>query len=274
MSAITIVSNPVKSKLMNADHEAKALISKAISYPDVRPNWTGTVSMFEWIDSTFPTGFLAVVYKTLKSAGYSPVVVRDKAPKPLGEPIRECVVSEFGFSDEYWYQPRTVELLVKHRSIIAMLVTGAGKSVIAKLAYKHIGRKTLFLTTRSVLFHQMADSVKKDMGESVGYMGDNRWEPIDGFNVGMVKTLSEGLLKMDYDDEIIRYMENREQSEGKKAQKYLQSLKDDDLSPYMRGKMVKEFRASMVAKRKKDKDIEDQIKTKVKKHNGKEKGGH
>lgn len=65
----------------------------------------------------------------------------------------------------------------------------SGKSRVAKLAYARIGRMTLFLTTRSILMHQMKDAFEADMGIKVGVLGDGEWSPRKGMNVGMVQTL-------------------------------------------------------------------------------------
>lgn len=65
----------------------------------------------------------------------------------------------------------------------------SGKSRVAKLAYARVGRMTLFLTTRSILMHQMKDSFEADMGIKVGVLGDGEWSPRKGMNVGMVQTL-------------------------------------------------------------------------------------
>lgn len=68
----------------------------------------------------------------------------------------------------------------------------SGKSRIAKLAFMRLGRPTLFLTTRSVLMYQMAESFEQ-MRRKVGVMGDGVFEPRRGCNVAMVQTIAARL---------------------------------------------------------------------------------
>jgi superfamily II DNA or RNA helicase len=134
-----------------------------------------------------------MVMAKLRDAGYTVRFVRKPLPAPLGE--RNAIVDEFGNDDpRYDFQLETVDALERYGNIIAQVATGGGKSKIAKLAYMRIKRPTLFLTTRGILMHQMADQVRS-LGARVGMLGDGLWKPTDGFNAGMVQTFAAALKK-------------------------------------------------------------------------------
>ena len=136
MQTITLAANPVNARMINADKEAKLLVSETLSYRVAGAEntnkfkagtWDGTSSMFRFKTASFPAGFLSVVYRTLKQNGYSVIVARKEAPLPKGPVIEKCKVHDFPDDPRYDYQPETVRRLEKHRQIIAQIATGGGK---------------------------------------------------------------------------------------------------------------------------------------------------
>lgn len=228
---ITIGFTPVNAVLIGADRHAKLITREALSYlvdgfehMNVAGHWDGRSSFFDFKTETFPTGFVYKVQAALMKAGY-PVVVRSagEVPAPLG-PARP-VVDGFGADPRYEYQFQVAEKLIKFRQVIARVATGGGKSRIARIAYKRIARPTLFVTTRGILMHQMADAIR-EMGEPCGVMGDEVWTPRPtGFNVAMVQTLAAWLANPTEEQELERRLKNREAAEDRQVATELARLK-------------------------------------------------
>lgn len=201
MPLLQIASNPVKAKLINADRDAKLIVSELLSYfvegfehssQFQAGHWDGRSSFLDFRSGVFPAGFASLVRKELMAKGYQVQLVRKKLPQPLGP--EKPVVDAFGDDPRYDYQMETVERLLRYGSMIAQVATGGGKSRICKLAVARIRRPTLFLTTRGVLMYQMKDSFE-EMGIPCGVMGDGDFRPKKGFNVAMIQTL-QARLKM------------------------------------------------------------------------------
>lgn len=200
MSNITIAHNAVVAKLVNASREEKLFVQKLLSYQvdgfehmvSISGSaWNGRSSFFEFVPGTFPAGFVLYVQSALTKAGHRVHLVRKEAVQPLGP--AKPVVDAFPTDPRYDYQDRVVEKLLAHRQIIAQIATGGGKSRIAKLAHARLGRKTLFLTTRGILMHQMRRSFMTDMGVRVGMFGDDQWTNVELMNVGMVQSFAARL---------------------------------------------------------------------------------
>ena len=196
---ITIIANAVKAKLIDADEDAKLLVSDHLSYyvegydmsDSYRSgNWDGRSTFLDFGSGQFPAGFVSTVAQKLTQKGYRVLVRRKRRPKPLGPDVDRAyeLVNPFGFDPKYDYQPECVRRLLKNGMMIAQVATGGGKSMIARTAVKAIMRPTLFLTTRQVLMYQMKDGFE-DAGFKVGVMGDGEWAPKRGVNVATIQTI-------------------------------------------------------------------------------------
>lgn len=203
---IQIVSNCVHARVMNAPHEVLMQLSELLSYEVAGADhgaggWSGRSTLFGWEKSSFPAGFLTLVYSELKKGGHQVQLLRKPAPEPLGP--ENPIVNTFGRTEEYQYQYDTVDRLVRHRAMIARIATGGGKSNIANIAFARIGRPTLFITTRSILMYQMKAAFEEAIdfqdlrhnGRRVrcGVLGDGEWSPSSHLNVAMVQTLAARL---------------------------------------------------------------------------------
>jgi hypothetical protein len=162
IKTVSIVSNATVAKVVQGDREVKLLVSKLLRYSVAGAEhtslgklqgWDGKKSFFTFKKSTFPAGFARSIVGKLSKKGYKVNWVKKELPDPLG-PVRP-VIDELGYTEKYSYQPDTVDRLVKFGQIIAKVATGGGKSRIARIAHKRVGRKTLFLTTRGSLMYQM-----------------------------------------------------------------------------------------------------------------------
>jgi superfamily II DNA or RNA helicase len=195
---LTIAHSAVNAKIVDATKEVKAVVQELLAYAiegalqSANDKWAGRNSLFEWAEAKFPTGFVPIVMAKLTQLGYRVNIVKKPLPAPLG-PARP-LVDAFGYDDaRYNYQPELVDKVVRFGQVIGQVATGGGKSRIARMLYKRIGRPTLFLTTRGVLFHQMAKEIVKLDGKC-GMLGDDQWSPLaGGFNVGMTQTFAAKL---------------------------------------------------------------------------------
>lgn len=212
MANLRIAANAVTARILDADDDLKLELSELLSYQVAGAehssafkagSWTGRSTLFTYVKGTFPAGLVTLVISHLKQKGHSVSLLRHAAPEPLG--LREPSVDTFGYTEEYDYQYKTVDALIKHRAIIAQVATGGGKSRIGAMAFARIKRPTLFITTRSVLMHQMKRAfegsikARRDAGEEgldkvfCGVMGDSEWRLSPHLNVAMVQTIQAKL---------------------------------------------------------------------------------
>lgn len=273
---ITIAFTAVTAKLVNADRAAKMLVREALTFtvagaehsPRFKPGgWDGTGNFFQFTNETFPAGFVFKIYSVLMKAGYA-VSLRPsrEIPAPLG-PLRP-VVDSFGTTDpNYSYQFNTADKLVKFRQIIAQVATGGGKSRIARICHKRIGRTTMFLTTRGVLMHQMAGAIRA-MGEPVGMVGDGDWSPVaGGFNCAMVQTLAARLELRNDVKELEDTLTNREAAEDRKVQEVTGKLIKAKRTTLEIQTAIATLRARQVAARVPDAELIAKIQKGVIEHN-------
>lgn len=207
---VQIAFNPVVAKIIDADRDVKSIVSDVLSYAVegaefmhafASGTWDGRSSFFTHRTASFPAGFVHLVHSELTRRGYQVQIVKRPLPAPLGP--EKPVVDGFGNDDaRYDYQLRALAQVERHGRGIIRVATGGGKSRIAKFITARYARPTLFLTTRGVLMHQMADAYR-EMRLKVGLVGDGTWAPIrDGINCGMVQTLVARLAEPDLNQEI------------------------------------------------------------------------
>ena len=229
MANIRIAANAVNARVLDTDDALKLELSELLSYQIAGAEhssafksgtWSGRSTLFAYDRAMFPAGLIHLVVSHLKQKGHQVSLVREQAPEPLGE--KEPKIDEFGWTEEYEYQYRTVETLIKHRAIIAQVATGGGKSRIGSLAFARIKRPTLFLTTRSVLMHQMKRAFDKSInyrrsqGEKglekvyCGIMGDSEWQVSPYLNVAMVQTIMAKLKDPDTEPKMRKILEHFE----------------------------------------------------------------
>lgn len=199
--SVRIASNAIKARLFDADREIKLIVSEALSYQVQGADhseafktkrWDGRSTFFDFNSGAFPAGFVPLVAQHLRSLGVRVLTLAKGLPPVLGTEVGTQDYLGYGFADRYDYQPETVRRLLANGRMIARVATGGGKSQIAVLAAGTIRRPTMFLTTRTVLAHQMATTFEK-AGMTPGFMGDGLWAPRKGVNIAMVQTLASRL---------------------------------------------------------------------------------
>lgn len=234
MKTIQIAHGAVTAQLVNPEREVKLEVQSLLSYlvdgyehmtTFKSGTWNGRSSFFEYAKGQFPRGFVAMVQKHLTNKGYNVQIVKKPYPAPLG--LERPVVDTFGYEERYDYQPQVMDKLVRHGQIIAQIATGGGKSRIARMCTKRIGRQTLFLTTRGVLMYQMADSFKL-IEKDVAILGDGNLE-IGKITCGMVQTISAWLEKTTAENEVHRMLDAIDRKNQKEVDELKAKLMKDKL---------------------------------------------
>lgn len=229
MANIRIAANAVNARVLDADDDLKLELSELLSYQIAGAehssafksgSWAGRSTLFGYEKGVFPAGLVSLVVQHLKQKGHQVSLLRKPAPEPLG--LKDPAIDAFGYTDEYDYQYKTVDQLIRHRAIIAQVATGGGKSRIGAMAFARIKRPTLFITTRSVLMHQMRRAFDKSIkhrkasGETglenvyCGVMGDSEWRLSPHLNVAMVQTIQAKLKNPDTAGKMARILEHFE----------------------------------------------------------------
>ncbi|CDL80994.1 DEAD/DEAH box helicase [Xenorhabdus szentirmaii] len=214
---IVIAYNAVNALVSkNADESVLRCIQDSLNYEVdgaqyKSSGWDGKSTMFNWSTRSFPSGFVQAVKSKLEKAGHRVLLQRKPMLEPLGQPNPK--INDFPFNPDYLYQDETVERMVKIGGMIAQIATGGGKSNIACKAAARINRLGLFITTRSVLMHQMRANFQRSIdyraengephlkGEKVGIIGDGLFHFSRHINVATIQTLTSFL------DEYPRFVE-------------------------------------------------------------------
>jgi superfamily II DNA or RNA helicase len=200
----TVLTTPVVARVDGIDDPTKLALSDAMSYivegyehtEAAARGWDGRSTLYDWTSGKFPAGFVPTALAILHQRGYTPQIKRNPLPAPLGQlPTPDApLVDDFGRDDNRAYQFKAVSILEKHGSFIARVATGGGKSRIAALCIKRIGRKTIFVTTRQVLLYQMGRALEA-AGFKVSYCGDGSWDTSGDVVCAMVQTLSDRIVE-------------------------------------------------------------------------------
>lgn len=201
-----VISNPVVALVDGIDDPTKLALSDAMAYRVEGAehmnlgSWDGMSTLYDWNSGKFPAGFIPTALAVLQQRGYEAQQLKHPLPAPLGPmPVNgDPLVDNFPHDPNREYQFNCVRILEKHGSFIARVATGGGKSRIAALCIKRIGRKTIFITTREVLLYQMGEALEA-AGFKVSYIGDGNWDTSGDVILAMVPTLAQRIAPWSYD---------------------------------------------------------------------------
>jgi superfamily II DNA or RNA helicase len=231
-NTIKILANAVTCKVDTEDRNVKLEVNRCLTYfvdgyeqstAFKMHTWDGTASFFNFAKGTFPAGFMYYVGACLKRKGYDVQFYKKPLPKPLGK-LRPKI-GNYEYDPRYEYQYTVTEKLLKHGQIICRAATGAGKSLIALIAFATINRPTLFLTTRSILMYQMKENVENNLGIDVAVIGDGNlgFENSDGskslkkFTVATVQTIHSYIKEPNPTDSAYEFTAQRKRQEFMKS---------------------------------------------------------
>lgn len=152
-----------------------------------------------------------------------PVRIARKRPTQRGINKDHCrtgfTVESVGVGDYYGFEVNGDNLYLLEDFTVTH---NSGKSRIGCLAFAKIKRPTLFITTRSVLMHQMKRAFDKSIdyrranGEKglekvfCGVMGDSEWKLSPHLNVAMVQTIQAKLKDPRTHDQMVKILEHFE----------------------------------------------------------------
>lgn len=210
-----ILSGNVNARIQTTNRDLKLSVQNLLSYSVngaehttsfQNGTWDGRSTMFDFHTGNFPAGFTDVVIAHLRKQGFDPLVRRKPLPAPLGP--KTPIIDHFPADPRYFYQPKAMRELESRGRMIARVATGGGKSRIANLCVARIKRPTLFLTTRSVLMHQMKGHFEKALKVraetepdvatwGVGIIGDSEYAPRKNINVATIQTIAAHLKEPD-----------------------------------------------------------------------------
>lgn len=191
-----IVSNTV-SKIENLNDKISALISSKLTFKATNywfyesfknGSWDGNIRFFNRINDSFATGLLPKVVETLEenNINYSIIDIRKNKIQP------SMLDKSFSFKTDKKlreYQEESVKNVLINKvgniSFIRGIInaaTNAGKTVISEAIIHQIlpllkdEQKILFLTHSKEIAYQAKENIEKDLGITVGIIGDGLWD--------------------------------------------------------------------------------------------------
>jgi len=154
--------------------------------PEFNANgWDGRNHMFKLRSRSFPTGFIFRVEEIARNHGMALNIIDQRRCPSLGDPL------EF----KRTLRPHQLEalesLLTGSRGLTRGLLesaTGSGKTTIMAALTAALNVKTLVLTCKLDLLHQLRSEFSTMLGQPIGVLGDGVWEP-QKITVAMVPSL-------------------------------------------------------------------------------------
>jgi len=198
MSIIISMSNS-GAKLINADQQAVAIVSDALSYDEEGAKFTAAYKMGQWNGKKtflkfpgllFQAGFVPLVRQALAEAGYA-ITINDVRERV--EITADDIAIE-GF-EPYDFQLEAVSVLEREVRGIVQAATGAGKTEIGIMATKRFGLPTLFLTHKLDLVRQTRNRFHQRLGRPVGMISEGEWLPAD-ITVATIQTILSNWTKI------------------------------------------------------------------------------
>ena len=137
---------------------------------------------------TFPSGLTIRLRDYLRSLGHPITVKYMYTPPPAFQ--KKNINPQLNNMKARQYQLEAAWIAINQRRGVIKLPTGAGKTVVAVIIIRTIGKRTLFLTHKKDILHQTYDRFVDEFGKNrVGRIGDGIKEQGREITVGMVQTL-------------------------------------------------------------------------------------
>lgn len=208
---VIIQIDNISAKLKNVPQVLARKLSDKLSFP--APNywfspkfksgqWDGKIKFFVRPANKFPTGLLSKVISILNNMEieYDIEDNRTNSEISLSQlPETYCVNNNKQLRD---YQIETINILAERkigdrpflRGIIN-LATNAGKTTVASAIIKELypslvehNQILLFVTHSKEIAKQAKESIEKDIGTEIGFIGDGKWD-INNVTISLVPTL-------------------------------------------------------------------------------------
>lgn len=208
---VIIQMDNINSRILNIPVSLARKLSEKLSFP--APNywfspkfkaglWDGKVKFFTRPGNKFPTGLMPKVVKVLEDMEITYILQDMRANKDI---ILKEIPQDYKVSEEKQlrdYQIDTINKLANNKICgvtflrgIINLATNAGKTTVASAVIKELypqliqtNSHFLFVTHSKEIAKQAKNSLEKDLGVTVGFIGDGLWE-LQTVTVALVPTL-------------------------------------------------------------------------------------
>lgn len=148
-------------------------------------------TLFNALNSEFPTGLYKRVCGVLKHFGYIPVIKDNRNRPEINIDKIMKKMEEFGLALRDYQIDGGISGLEQPCGLYNWS-TGGGKTVLFIFLMIAYDLPTLILVNRKELMYQISSEISKITGRSVGIVGDGKWSP-SKWTVGIVDTLNEGI---------------------------------------------------------------------------------
>lgn len=152
--------------------------------------WDGCHRFCSTPDLRFPTGLLPVVCRELQKR-HQPYTLQDYRglpPEPHTPPALRITLREYQHAAVNAVLQNTLDLLTFPRGVIKIGTGGGKTAVAAAIVQAYAPAAALIVVHRKDLLHQTVQRLQDYLGEPVGSIGDQIWDP-KRCTVGMVQTL-------------------------------------------------------------------------------------
>lgn len=149
----------------------------------MRNPFAGIKFLFVKQTQTFPTGLIRLVEEVLIQDDIEYQIIDLRSPVPLGP---ELPLFGDTFRD---YQDEAVSRAVSRQRGIIKIATGGGKTNVIAGIISKTNVRTLILTHKVDLLHQLRKSLVRNLQQPVGIIGDGQCE-IEKFTVATIQTLA------------------------------------------------------------------------------------
>lgn len=159
--------------------------------------WNGYISLLE--RNKFPSGLLNTVTNVLgehaddlwcdldiRFPGY-PVLPKPSASMLSGVQLRS-------------YQLHAIQRLIKNHNGVAHMATNAGKTFVIAAMCKLLGGRSIVITHKKELLHQLSDVIREATAMSVGLVGDGHRDLDKEITVATVQTMHSMLGILEFEE--------------------------------------------------------------------------
>ncbi len=178
--------NNINTKVLEGTNDEIRFLTKYLTFVDASSRFMqtdGVISLYNPRTSSFPSGLLTTLQSRALAEGLK-IEVMDARVEPIPGYTIPTLPPHL-----YSYQKEAVQAALRAKRSLISISTGGGKSVVASALVGALPVKTLLLTHRTTLLHQLADSFKKFTGMEAGKIGDKNYDYKPRFTIAMIPTL-------------------------------------------------------------------------------------
>lgn len=189
----------LNTRAVTATEDESRFLREILAFKDEAAQWKrgggryaktdDKIRLFNLMNSSFPTGYLSIVVRMAREAGY-PVAWTDTRKTPDAVRLAE----QTGFvPDLAWlrdYQLEAVKAALRRKRGIIWAPTGSGKTEIMIGIVKALPCRWVVLVHRGTLMDQAAERYEKRTGKKAGRIAGGIWD-VQDFTVATFQTLAK-----------------------------------------------------------------------------------